>query len=89
MRIPGAFALAYPLEILVVNDGKPELASTKLHLYFLGYEPDQALSATELIEMANNKQYDLILSGSHAQLPMKRKEFLAHLKACSVMAGKC
>jgi len=64
MRTPDAFAVTYPLEILVVNDGKSNLASTKLHLNFLGYEPDQASSAKEVVEMAASKQYDIILLDS-------------------------
>jgi CheY-like chemotaxis protein len=132
MRTADAFALTYPLEILVVNDGKPDLTPTKLHLAFLGYEPDQAFSAGEVLEMATNKQYDIILLDtrlpdserifdladgaqhkgpifvglvtpdvsllkesslgsrldSHMRLPVKRKEFLSQLKACSVLAGR-
>jgi len=69
MRIPDAFALAYPLEILVVNDGKADLASTKLHLVHLGYQPDQALSAGEVLEMTAHKQYDIILLDSRIPEP--------------------
>ncbi|HEY4336097.1 MAG TPA: hypothetical protein VGM89_09370 [Puia sp.] len=69
MRIPDAFALTYPLEILVVNDSQPDLASTQLHLAHLGYEPDQAISAGEVLEMANRKQYDIILLDSRMAEP--------------------
>lgn len=113
MKTPDAFAFAYPLEILFVNDGKADLTPTKLHLAHLGYEPDQAFSTGEVFEMAANKQYDIILldsrvpdperifdlagrSGSNAplfvglftSLPVKRKEFLSQLKACSIQAGR-
>lgn len=88
MRTADAFALTYPLEILVVNDGMPDLTPTKLHLTFLGYEPDQAFTAGEVLEMATSKQYDIILFDSHIHLQIKRKEFLARLKACSVLAGR-
>jgi len=69
MRIPDAFAMTYPLEILVVNDGKPDLAPTKLHLAHLGYEPDQAFSTREVLEMAANKQYDIIFLDSRIPEP--------------------
>lgn len=69
MRTPDAFALTYPLEILVVNDGKPDLGPTKLHLAHLGYEPDQAFSAKEVLEMTANKQYDIIFLDSRLPDP--------------------
>jgi DNA-binding response OmpR family regulator len=133
MKILDAFALTYPLEILFVNNRTADLTPTELHLAHLGYQADQAFSAKEVLEMAANKQYDIILLDtripdpeqildmverpqdnapiliglfagdappatgsslgmrldSQISLPIKRKEFLSQLKACSVLAGKC
>jgi DNA-binding response OmpR family regulator len=59
--IEPAFAIAYPLEILVADHDPADLAATSRLLAQFGYKPDQVASVGEIVHTTAAKSYDVIL----------------------------
>jgi len=62
METLDSFANAYPLSILIADEHLSGQATTCELLSGLGYRPEIAGSAEDLVRMAGNHQYDVILA---------------------------
>ena len=56
-----AFAIAYPLEILVADNDPADRAATSRLLAQFGYNPDQAANVGDIVHTTAEKSYDVIL----------------------------
>jgi len=61
METLDAFALAYPLEILVADQDNTDRIAVIELLNQLGYRPDEASTDTDILQKAGKKNYDVIL----------------------------
>lgn len=61
METLDAFALAYPLEILVADQDNTDRSAVLELLSELGYRPDEASNDTDILRKAETKHYDVIL----------------------------
>jgi CheY-like chemotaxis protein len=61
METLDAFALAYPLEILVADQDNTDRIAVIELLSELGYSPDEAVNDKDLLQKAGKKNYDVIL----------------------------
>ena len=61
MENSAAFSFKYPLKILLAECGRDICSSVLEMLCMLGYRPEVAADSSEVLTMANNTSFDVIL----------------------------
>lgn len=65
MENSAAFSFKYPLKILLAECGRDICSSVLEMLCMLGYRPEVAADSSEVLTMANNTSFDVILMDIH------------------------